>query len=84
MAGYTHRYRFCDAEVQAPIGRGCIALLQLPKFAVEQVETEEGRWLKVFVEGEHPASAHLQTRMKTPEMEKVMSTFQGRGVARNP
>jgi uncharacterized small protein (DUF1192 family) len=77
VPGYAHRYRFCDAEGRALIDHGCIALFELPKFAAEDVETEEERWLKFFVEGERLDPGNLPPWMNTPEMQKVMSTVEG-------
>jgi predicted transposase/invertase (TIGR01784 family) len=81
VPGYAHRYRFCDAHGRALLDHGGIALFELSKFAAEhveteQVESEEERWLRFFVEGEHLDPADLPVWMHTPEMRKVMSTVQ--------
>jgi predicted transposase/invertase (TIGR01784 family) len=81
VPGHAHRYRFCDTAGRALIDHGCIAVFELPKFAAahmatEQVATEEERWLRFFVEGEHLDPTDLPVWMQTPEMQKVMSTVQ--------
>jgi predicted transposase/invertase (TIGR01784 family) len=77
VPGYAHRYRFCDAMGRALIDHGCIAVFELPKFAAVEVQTEEERWLKFFVEGEHLDPDNLPEWMNTPEMRQAMSTTQG-------
>jgi len=77
VPGYAHRYRFCDAKGRTLIDHGCIAVFELPKFAAVEVQTEEERWLKFFVEGEHLDPDNLPEWMNTPEMRQAMSTTQG-------
>jgi predicted transposase/invertase (TIGR01784 family) len=74
VPGYVHRYRMRDADGRTLIDHGGINLFELPKFAVEQVQTEEQRWLKFFIEGEHLDPADLPDWMQTPEMQQVMTT----------
>lgn len=76
VTGYAHRYRFCDTQGRALVDHGGIALFELSKFTAADVDTEEERWLKFFVEGEHLDPAHLPAWMQTPEMQKAMSTVQ--------
>jgi septal ring factor EnvC (AmiA/AmiB activator) len=44
---------------------------------VDEVHTEQERWLKFFVEGEGLDEARLPDWMKTEEMRQAMSTLQG-------
>jgi hypothetical protein len=41
--------------------------------AAERVQTEEQRWLKFFIEGEHLDPADPPTWMQTPEMQQIMT-----------
>ncbi|WP_295434596.1 PD-(D/E)XK nuclease family transposase, partial [uncultured Thiodictyon sp.] len=50
-------------------------LLELNKFADQQVTTEEQRWLKFFKEGEHLDADRLPAWMQTPEMRQAMNTL---------
>lgn len=50
------------------------ALFELSKFAATEVATEEQRWLKFFVEGEHLDPDNPPAWMNTPEMKQAMST----------
>ncbi len=72
-AYYTHRYRLRDERGQCLLNHGGIYLLELNKFATEQVVTEEQRWLKFFKDGERLDSDHLPAWMQTPEMRHAMS-----------
>jgi predicted transposase/invertase (TIGR01784 family) len=75
VPGYVHRYRMRDADGRTLIDHGGIHLFELPKFAAEQVQTEEERWLKFFIEGEHLDPADLPAWMQTPEMQQAMTTI---------
>ena len=72
-AYYTHRYRLRDERGQCLLNHGGIYLLELNKFAAEQVVTEEQRWLKFFKDGERLDIDHLPAWMQTPEMRQAMS-----------
>ena len=72
-AYYTHRYRLRDERGQCLLNHGGIYLLELNKFATEQVVTEEQRWLKFFKDGERLDIDHLPAWMQTPEMRQAMS-----------
>ena len=74
-AYYTHRYRLRDERGQCLLNHGGIYLLELNKFADEQVTTEEQRWLKFFKEGEHLDVDRLPAWMQTPEMRQAMNTL---------
>jgi len=52
VPGYAYRYRLRDVQGRGLIDHGGIWLFELSKLAVEQVQTEEERWLKFFNEGE--------------------------------
>nr|WP_322786454.1 PD-(D/E)XK nuclease family transposase [Lamprocystis purpurea] len=56
---YAHRYRLRDERDRCLLDHGGIYLFELNKFAAEQVETEEQRWLKFFKDGEHLNADHL-------------------------
>ena len=72
---YTHRYRLRDERGQCLLNHGGIYLLELNKFAAEQVTSEEQRWLKFFKEGEHLDADRLPVWMQTPEMRQAMNTL---------
>ena len=72
---YTHRYRLRDERGQCLLNHGGIYLLELNKFAAEQITTEEQRWLKFFKEGEHLDADRLPAWMQTPEMRQAMNTL---------
>jgi predicted transposase/invertase (TIGR01784 family) len=74
-AYYTHRYRLRDERGQCLLNHGGIYLLELNKFATEQVSTDEQRWLKFFKEGEHLDADQLPVWMQTPEMRQAMNTL---------
>jgi len=73
--GYAHRYRLRDERDRCLLDHGGIYLFELNKFAAEQVETEEQRWLKFFKDGEHLNADHLPDWMQTPEMRQAMTTL---------
>jgi ATP-dependent Lon protease len=72
---YAHRYRLRDERDRCLLDHGGIDLFELNKFAAEQVETEEQRWLKFFKDGEHLNADHLPDWMQTPEMRQAMTTL---------
>ena len=53
---------------------GGIWLLELNKFQVERIETEQQRWLKFFKEGERLDDEALPEWMNTDEMRQAMNT----------
>ncbi|WP_295448096.1 Rpn family recombination-promoting nuclease/putative transposase [uncultured Thiodictyon sp.] len=73
---YTHRYRLRDERGQCLLNHGGIYLLELNKFAAEQVATDEQRWLKFFKEGEHLDADDLPEWMQTAEMRQAMNTLE--------
>ena len=72
-----HRFRLRDGQGRDLVDHGGIWLVELSKCAVEEVHTEQERWLKFFVEGEGLDEAHLPAWMQTEEMKQAMSTLQG-------
>jgi predicted transposase/invertase (TIGR01784 family) len=72
---YAHVYRLRDDGGRLLIDHGGIWLLELNKFAVKQVETEQQRWLKFFKEGERLDETRLPAWMQTDEMRQAMSTL---------
>ena len=74
-ADYAHRYRLRDDQGRALIDHGGIWLLELSKFTVAQVVTEQQRWLKFFTDGEHLDAAALPPWMQTDEMRQAMTTL---------
>ena len=72
---YAHRYRMRDEQGQDLLDHGGIWIFELNKFAVQQVETEQQRWLKFFNEGEHLDDEKLPEWMQTPVMKQAMCTL---------
>ena len=72
---YTHRYRLRDERGQCLLNHGGIYLLELEKFATDQIVTDEQRWLKFFKEGEHLDPDRLPEWMQTVEMRQAMNTL---------
>ena len=72
-----HGFRLRDGQGRDLVDHGGIWLVELSKCAVEEVHTEQERWLKFFVEGERLDEAHLPAWMQTEEMKQAMSTLQG-------
>ncbi|WP_295437185.1 Rpn family recombination-promoting nuclease/putative transposase [uncultured Thiodictyon sp.] len=72
---YSHRFRLRDDHGQGLLDHGGIYLFELNKFATEQVETEEQRWLKFFKDGEHLDADQPPEWMQTTEMRQAMSTL---------
>jgi predicted transposase/invertase (TIGR01784 family) len=75
VPGYAHRYRLRDEQGRGLIDHGGIWLFELSKFAVEQVQTEQERWLKFFNEGEGLQQSDLPEWMQTDEMRQAMGTL---------
>jgi predicted transposase/invertase (TIGR01784 family) len=75
--GALHRFRLRDEEGRDLVEHGGIWLVELSKCVVDEVHTEQERWLKFFVEGEGLDEARLPDWMKTEEMRQAMSTLQG-------
>ncbi len=71
----VHRYVLRDESGGVLIDHGGIWLLELSKFAAEQVETEQQRWLKFLKEGEQLDADNLPDWMQTDEMRQAMSTL---------
>ncbi len=71
----SHRYRMRDDRGQALIDHGGIWIFELNKAAIQQVETEQERWLKFFNEAEHLDDEKLSNWMQTPVMRQAMSTL---------
>ena len=71
----VHRFRWRDEQGRSLVDHGGIWLLELSKYAVETVETEQDRWLKFFVEGDRLDDEHLPPWMQTEEMRQAMSTL---------
>ncbi|MFB1490887.1 MULTISPECIES: PD-(D/E)XK nuclease family transposase [unclassified Thiocapsa] len=72
---YAHRYRMRDDRGQALIDHGGIWIFELNKAAIQQVETEQERWLKFFNEAETLDDEKLPNWMQTPVMRQAMSTL---------
>jgi hypothetical protein len=65
--GYAHNLRLRDGQGRVFLDHGGIWLLELSKFAVDWVETEEQRWLKFFNEAERLNETALPEWMQTQE-----------------
>ncbi|NCC23501.1 MAG: Rpn family recombination-promoting nuclease/putative transposase, partial [Alphaproteobacteria bacterium] len=72
---YAHRYRMRDDRGADLLEHGGIWIFELNKAAVQQVETEQERWLKFFNEGETLDDEKLPEWMQTPVMRQAMSTL---------
>ena len=75
IAEAVHRFRWRDEQGRSLVDHGGIWLLELSKYPVETVETEQDRWLKFFVEGDRLDDEHLPPWMQTEEMRQAMSTL---------
>ena len=75
VPGYAHRFRLRDEQGRGLIDHGGIWLFELAKFAVEQVQTEQERWLKFFNEGERLEESDLPEWMQTDAMRQAMGTL---------
>jgi len=51
-AGYVHNYKLRDEFGRLLLDNGGIYLLELEKFRMERIETDEQRWIKFFRDGE--------------------------------
>ena len=71
-----HRFRLRDDQGRNLLDHGGIWLVELSKFRVDTVDTEQERWLKFFTEGERLDDAQLPEWMQTEEMQQAMSTLQ--------
>lgn len=72
---YTHVFKFRDARGRTLVDHGGVWLLELDKFNVQQVETEQQRWLRFFKDGERLDDAALPDWMTTAEMRQAMGTL---------
>jgi hypothetical protein len=70
-----HRYKLRDESNQILIEHGGIWLIELNKCHLDEVATEQQRWLKLFVEGETLNDVSLPEWMQTPEMRKAMKVL---------
>ena len=73
---WIHDYQLRDAKGRRLLPHGGIWLLELGKFNVEQVATEQQRWLKFFKDGERLDEGQLPGWMNTDEMRQAMGTLQ--------
>ena len=71
-----HRFQLQDEQGRSLVAHGGIWLVELSKCQVDEVETEQDRWLKFFVEGERLDNARLPGWMQTEEMQQAMNTLQ--------
>jgi len=72
---YAHCYRLRDDQGRVFLDHGGIWLLELSKFGLEGVETEQQRWLRFFNEAERLDEGALPEWMQTREMRQAMSTL---------
>lgn len=63
---YAHRYRMRDDQGQDLLDHGGIWIFELNTAAVQQVETEQNRWLKCFNEAETLDDETLLKWMQNP------------------
>jgi predicted transposase/invertase (TIGR01784 family) len=71
----VHRFRLRDERGQSLVEHGGIWLLELSKCQIADVETEQERWLKFFIEGDRLDPDHLPDWMHTAEMRQAMDTL---------
>ncbi|CAK0743609.1 transposase [Gammaproteobacteria bacterium] len=73
---YAHTYQLRDAKGKTLIDHGGIWLLELKKFAAQQIENDQQRWLQFFKKGDQfDDETNLPDWMNTPEMRQAMSTL---------
>jgi predicted transposase/invertase (TIGR01784 family) len=72
---YAHCYRLRDDQGRVFLDHGGIWLLELSKFGLEGVETEQQRWLRFFNEAERLDEGALPEWMQPREMRQAMSTL---------
>ena len=72
---YNHHYKMRDEQGRVFNQHGGIWLLELDKFHVNQIESEDQRWLKFFKDGEQLNDNALPNWMRTQEMKQAMSTL---------
>ncbi|MDQ5910578.1 MAG: hypothetical protein QG599_2675, partial [Pseudomonadota bacterium] len=70
-----HRFQMRDEQGRSLVGHGGVWLVELSKWTVGAVETEQQRWLSFFAEGERLDDEHLPTWMETDEMQQAMNTL---------
>jgi len=75
IPGYAHAFRMRDEQGRIFWEHGGIWLLELSKFHVDGVKTEEQRWLKFFNEAERLDDKALPLWMQTGEMQQAMNTL---------
>ncbi|KJV08112.1 Rpn family recombination-promoting nuclease/putative transposase [Methylocucumis oryzae] len=72
---YAHHYKLRDENGKLLTQHGGIWLLELTKFNVKHIESEEQRWLKFFKTGEQLNDDALPDWMTTEEMKQAMNTL---------
>jgi predicted transposase/invertase (TIGR01784 family) len=73
---YIHTYKIRDNKGRTLNDHCGIWLLELDKFSIQQIDTEQQRWLKFFNEGEQlNDDAGLPDWMTTVEMRQAMTTL---------
>lgn len=72
---YLHNYKLRDESGAQLHEHGGIWLVELNKFNIPEVETEDQRWLKFFKDGESLDDAALPNWMNTLEMRQAMTTL---------
>lgn len=74
-ANHVHHYKLRDNQGRVLNEHGGIWLLELNKFSVNQIESEDQRWLKFFKEGEQLNDNALPDWMNTQQMRQAMNTL---------
>jgi predicted transposase/invertase (TIGR01784 family) len=72
---YLRNYQLRDENGQILVPHGGIWLVELQKFAAQEITSEAQRWLKFFQEGECFDDKNLPAWMTTNEMEQAMQTL---------
>ncbi|NOQ36637.1 MAG: Rpn family recombination-promoting nuclease/putative transposase [Methylococcaceae bacterium] len=73
---YLHDYKLRDKQGQTLAIHGGIWLIELQKFAADDVINNQQRWLKFFQDAESFDENNLPSWMHTKEMEQAMTTLQ--------
>jgi predicted transposase/invertase (TIGR01784 family) len=72
---YARNFQMRDATGRRLVAHGGIWVLELGKFVLGKIETEQDRWLRFFVEGESLDDEALPAWMDTQEMRRAMGTL---------
>jgi predicted transposase/invertase (TIGR01784 family) len=72
---YLHHYKLRDQHNRCLNNHGGIWLVELKKFAVSEISSEQQRWLTFFKQGQRLDDKTLPNWMNTTEMRQAMDTL---------